>query len=125
MKNNQETLNEIIDDLKELHQIAIEIADRYIGIQECDNGYDYTIYGPDYKEIDGGVYDNPDISIREALNEIIDDLKELRYDTTRNVFYRTSTQGKIMVDSIATNINYDDFIKKVELAEQEQIAKLQ
>ncbi|MCM1541850.1 MAG: hypothetical protein NC121_11375 [Blautia sp.] len=28
----------------------------------------------DYKVIDGGVYDNPDIGIREALNEIIEDL---------------------------------------------------
>ena len=63
-----------------------EIADRMISIQECEEGYDYTIYGPDYKEIDGGVYDNPDITIREALDEIINDLKESHYDSSRDIF---------------------------------------
>lgn len=106
-------------------EVAVKIADRYIGIHECEGGYDYTIYGPDYKEIDGGVYDNPDIYIREALSEIIDDLKESHYDATSDMFYRTAAQGEIMVDSIATDINYDDLMEKVELAEQEQIAEVQ
>ncbi len=30
-------------------------------IQSVDEGYDYTIYDVDGKELDGGVYDNPDI----------------------------------------------------------------
>ena len=107
------------------NQIAIEIADRFISIQECEGGYDYTIYGMDYKELDGGVYDNPDISIREALKEIMDDLKESHYDATRDIFYRTPAQGEIMVNSIATDIDYDDLMEKVELAEQEQIAEVQ
>lgn len=56
-------------------ELAFQIADRYISIQEVDGGYDYSIMGSDYKEIDGGVYDNPDVTIREALTDIIDDLK--------------------------------------------------
>ncbi len=36
--------------------------------------------GADYKEIDGGVYDNPDVSIKEALNDIVEDLKENPFD---------------------------------------------
>ena len=31
--------------------------------------------GADYKEIDGGIYDNPDVTIREALHDILEDLK--------------------------------------------------
>lgn len=42
-------------------ELAFQIADRYISIQEVDGGYDYSIMGADYKEIDGGVYDNPDM----------------------------------------------------------------
>ena len=87
----------IMDEIK----VAVEIADRMISIQECEEGYDYTIYGPDYTEIDGGVYDNPDITIREALKNIIEDLQESHYDTTRDIFYRTPAQGEIMADSIA------------------------
>ena len=34
-------------------EVAVKIADRYIGIHECEGGYDYTIYGLDYQEIDG------------------------------------------------------------------------
>ena len=56
-------------------ELAFQIADRYISIQETEGGYSYSIMGSDYKEIDGGVYDNPDVSIREAFNEIVEDLK--------------------------------------------------
>lgn len=57
-------------------ELAFRIADRIISIQECDEGYDYSIMDLQYREIDGGVYDNPDIGIREALQDIVDDLKQ-------------------------------------------------
>ena len=56
-------------------ELAFQIADRYITIQEVTDGYDHTIYDMNFKELDGGVYDNPDIGIREALAEIVEDLK--------------------------------------------------
>lgn len=31
-----------------------------------------------YREIDGGVYDNPDVDIRYALLDIVDDLRVIR-----------------------------------------------
>lgn len=57
-------------------EMVFSIGDRYIYIQDATEGYDYTIYGSDMKEIDGGVYDDPDISIYEALDEIVADLRE-------------------------------------------------
>lgn len=57
-------------------ELAFQIADRIISIQECDEGYDYSIMDLQYREIDGGVYDNPDIGNREALQDIVDDLKQ-------------------------------------------------
>ena len=43
----------------------------YLYIQTSENGYDYTLYGPDYKELDGGQLDNPDLSLMEAGKEIL------------------------------------------------------
>ena len=39
-------------------------------IQTSENGFDYTVYGPDYKEIDGGQLDNTEYSLSEARDEI-------------------------------------------------------
>jgi len=45
---------------------------KYIYIQTCDTGYDYTIYNAAFKEIDGGQIDQPDISIPEACDIILE-----------------------------------------------------
>ena len=54
-------------------EIAYQTGKGYFSIQTVSDGYDYTIYGKDFREIDGGVYDNPDISIGEAMEEILSD----------------------------------------------------
>ena len=43
----------------------------YLYIQTSETGYDYTLYGPDYKELGGGQLDNPDLSLAEAGKEIL------------------------------------------------------
>lgn len=43
----------------------------YLYIQTSETGYDYTLYGPDYKELDGGQLDNSDLSLAEAGKEIL------------------------------------------------------
>ena len=43
----------------------------YLYIQTSETGYDYTLYGPDYKELDGGQLDNPSLSLVEAGKEIL------------------------------------------------------
>ena len=54
-------------------EIAYQTGKGYFSIQTVSDGYDYTIYDKDFREIDGGVYDNPDISIGEAMEEILSD----------------------------------------------------
>ena len=80
-------------------ELAFQIADRFISIQEVDGGYDYSIMGADYKEIDGGVYDNPDVSIREALDDILTDLRENPFDN--------GTRGNIRDNDEWIPIDYD------------------
>ena len=43
----------------------------YLYIQTSETGYDYTLDGPDYKELDGGQLDNLDLSLAEAGKEIL------------------------------------------------------
>lgn len=44
----------------------------YFYIQTTAEGfYDYTFYDRDYQELDGGVYENEDISVQEAVEELL------------------------------------------------------
>ena len=97
-------------------ELAFQIADRFISIQETDGGYDYSIMGADYKEIDGGVYDNPDVSIREALNDIVEDLKENPFDN--------GARGNISDKDELIPIDYDGLMEKVEAADHIEPRKL-
>ncbi len=54
-------------------EIAYQIGDQYFTIQTVEDGYDYTFYDKDYLELDGGVYDDPTISITEAMENILED----------------------------------------------------
>lgn len=87
-------------------ELVFSIADRYIIIQDATEGYEYTIYDADFKEIDGGVYDNPDISIYEAVDEIVEDLK--RHPDTNG------TKGSIEESSMLVPLNMEEFEEKVE-----------
>ncbi len=98
---------------REETELAFRLADRYISIQEATEGYDYTIYDMDYRELDGGVYDNPDITIRQALDEIVTDLKEPAH--------RSSLEGSIRTDDELIPIDYDGLIEKAEQAAKEQL----
>ena len=45
-------------------------------VQTSETGYDYTLYGPDNKELDGGQLDNPDLSMLAARDEILSVLEQ-------------------------------------------------
>ena len=85
-------------------ELAFQIADRYISIQETEGGYDYSIMGLNYKEIDGGVYDNPGIGIKEAINEIVEDLKIIPFDN--------GARGNIRDGDRLIPIDYDGLMEK-------------
>ncbi len=91
-------------------ELAFQIADRFISIHETDEGYDYSIMGEDYKVIDGGVYDNPDVSIREALNDIVEDLKENPFDN--------GARGNIRDSDELIPIDHEELMEKVEEADR-------
>ncbi|MDC7290414.1 hypothetical protein NXH76_21735 [Blautia schinkii] len=66
-------------------EIAYQVKDKHIIIQTVSRGYDYTIYNEDLLEQDGGVYTNPDLSIKEALEDILDHYMEATFEDCRVV----------------------------------------
>lgn len=54
-------------------ELAYRIGDQFFAIQVATEGYDYSFYDKEYKLMDGGILDNPDISMREAVQDILED----------------------------------------------------
>ena len=77
----------------------------YLYIQTCETGYDYTLYQPDFTDLDGGQLDNPEISIEKARDEILK-------------MHELSGQG-------LTELSIDDFEKMQEEASQEKESEIQ
>ena len=98
--------------IKVTEQMAVSIAERYISIQTCEEGYDYSIFDSNYRLLDGGVYDNTpdetgrDISINTALAEIVTDLKE---------------SGQVSEIDKLISVDYDELMEKTEAAERENL----
>ena len=54
-------------------ELAYEVGERYFAIQRTEEGYDYSFYDEDFRLMDGGVYENDEISIEEAAEELLED----------------------------------------------------
>lgn len=91
-------------------ETAVSIADRFISVQTCDEGYDYSIMDGEYRLLDGGIYDDPDMSIEDVLAELIEDLK---------FFSDEKLKGSIKADDEAYPVDYDELMGKAESVELE------
>ena len=89
-------------------QLAYQLEDRIIRIQECDGGYDYSIMDKNYREIDGGVYDDPDADIHFVLLSIAEELK--MYPDTNGA------KGQINMESKLVPLDFDEVVMNEEEA---------
>ena len=80
-------------------EVAYRIGDQYFAIQVATEGYDYSFYDKEYKLMDGGILDDPDISMREAIQDILED------------------EGLEQLERIP--VDYDELMDKVEEVEAE------
>ena len=100
-------------------ELAVHIADRYILMHECDEGYDYSILNEQYHLLDGGVYDNPEITIQRAMDMVIADLKEPRFSAVTEQYYRDEfLQGEVYAGSEAEIVDFEELSEKAEEVEQ-------
>lgn len=100
-------------------ELAVHIADRYILMHECDEGYDYSILDEQYHLLDGGIYDNPDITIQRAMDMVIADLKETRFSAVTEQYYRDEfLQGEVYAGFEAEIVDFEELSEKAEEVEQ-------
>lgn len=92
-------------ELDEPREMAFSVdGSKFISIQRCDGGYDYSVYDKDYQLLDGGVYDNPDISIHSALHSVCAEY----------------LQGSKSLNEV----DYEELLEKVEEVEQAKVRDL-
>ena len=84
-------------------EIAYRMEKGYFSIQTISGGYDYTIYDEDFKEVDGGIYDCPNVSVRDAM---------------WNILFAEDKHAKNCYA-----IDYDEFQEKVESIAQDELRK--
>ena len=89
-------------------ELAFMIANRIIIIQECDEGYDYTIMNEDYGELDGGIYDDTSIGIREALANIVEDLKHNESEYVKGTVTEEDELIPLDVSVVRDNVGCDN-----------------
>ena len=105
----------------DMDEAAYKLGDRYISIQRTDEGFDYSIYDETYHLLDGGVLENPDISIGEVLKQITDELKQPVYDAEHDRYTHTELQGNIRQKDVLEAVDYDDLMEKADEKGQEEI----
>ena len=79
--NNEEAMNEKFSYKEDAYLLE---NGNYFYIQTCETDYDYTLYKPDFTDLDGGQLDNPEISIKEARDEILK-MHELSGQTLKEI----------------------------------------
>ena len=106
-RENELSEKEMKSPLQEEKQEAAYLLEsgNYLYIQTCETGYDYTLYQPDFTDLDGGQLDNLEISIEKARDEILK-------------MHELSGQG-------LEEILIDDFEKMQEEASQEKDVSVQ
>lgn len=102
----KERITALINELAP-EELAYEMEDFYFSIQAVEDGYDYSIYDESYNLLDGGVYDDPDISIYKAMDYILEDEPVLDFSTSKNVDYEELTEkaNKTWQESVAVKKN--------------------
>lgn len=88
-----------------LHNLAFSMKGGFVAIQECDGGYEYSVYDVGYRLLDGGVYDCPDKPIMQVLGEIMEEL-------------HSGIIGGIEFSGDAVPVDYDELMEKVNNVEK-------
>jgi len=92
-------------------ELAFQIADRFVSIQETESGYDYSIMDMDYKEVEGGVYENTGVDIQVIADDIVDDLRE--------DWFENGAGGSISDDDEIIPIDFDELTESIANAVQD------
>ena len=114
-------LEKVHEQQMDMDEAAYKLGDRYISIHRTDEGFDYSIYDETYHLLDGGVLEDPDITIGEVLKQITYELKQPVYDAEHDRYTHTELQGNIRQKDMPEKVDYDDLMEKADEKGQEEI----
>lgn len=69
----EEDLTSILSKHETEEELAFKMGDKFLSIHMCEDGYDYTFFDRNYHLIDGGVYDDPDVSMKEVIETLCEE----------------------------------------------------
>lgn len=69
----QQSAEEYLENHEKEAAYWIKSSEKYLFVQTATDGYDYTLYDKEYRELDGGVYSDPNLTFQGALEEILAD----------------------------------------------------
>lgn len=103
-KETQDTIEKARAFVKE-HDVeaAYQVGEKYLAIQTVQEGYDYTIYDQEFREIDGGILERPELYLKQAMWYIVRDIDK-----------------DFSVDSCQV-VDYEEFQEKTEKVAQEEL----
>ena len=81
-----------------LSELSYAVGERYFAIQRTEEGYDYSFYDEDFRLMDGGGYENDEIPIEEAVEE----LEEANYNMIDNVLNNMPPKKEPYLEYFAT-----------------------
>ncbi len=61
-----------IEPKTQVTELAYQVGEEYFAIHETDGGYDYTFYDAQYIDLDGGIIEGRDLTIKKAADTLID-----------------------------------------------------
>ncbi|MFI3214790.1 MAG: YodL domain-containing protein [Eubacteriales bacterium] len=110
-------------------ELAYQINDGYLAIHDCDEGFDYSFYDKDYNLIDGGVYDDIEINIYEAIHEVAEfdngfsiwNRENVKQVKGENKFSPPTFVISPLQASEITALNYEELVEKVENMELSKV----
>ncbi|WP_317854855.1 YodL domain-containing protein [Chakrabartyella piscis] len=86
-------------------ELAYKIDDKYFTIQDCNEGFDYSFFDSEFNLLDGGVYDDIEINIYQAIHELTEPEKGFALWGAENV----------------TQVNYNELMENVDKVEMAKI----
>lgn len=116
----------------EKNELAMMVDNHYFEIHRCDDGYDYSFYDENFHLLDGGVLENPCLTIQAAADEIMKDaglngaiagkIKEISVeDLHENVAATEAKEMKIIdekkisvIDKLKGKLNIVDTLAKAD-----------
>lgn len=101
---------------------SLNNGEYYFYIQTCDDGYDYTIYRRDFSEYDGGQLDEPDFTMDEAVQAILEEFGlqdlSLAYYDPDEISVQSELAAMQQADAARSELGIEPLYKRLADAEE-------